>query len=143
MNKKLSVLSFAYVRGFFHQSRTFYYVSTKLVHVFSCRNKFCTCIVLNFTCLHRPFLSRHAWNTTLKAFHASIGRELVMQPLETFTRLWNQAPRFVQVTIASLLFNLKVILKGAHTQPQYFELFWSGTKLSLNWRKPKNSSLPR
>ena len=63
------------------------------------------CIVLNFTCLHRPFLSRHALNTTLKAFHASIGRELVMRQLETFTRLLNQAPRFVQVTIAFLISN--------------------------------------
>ena len=53
-----------------------------------------------------------------------------MRPLETFTRLLNQAPRFVRVTIASLLCNLKV--KGAHTQSQNFELFWAGPKLPLN-----------
>lgn len=140
MNKELSLFCLrkrlfppmSYILTSFHQTRT----------CVCCRDQFCMCIVFNFTCLRRPFLSRHAWNTTLKAFRASIGKESVMRPLETFTRLWNQAPRFVQVTIASLLCNLKVILKGARTQ-WYFELFWAATKLPLSWGKPENNSLLR
>jgi len=40
-----------------------------------------------------------------------------MPPLETFTRLLNQALRFVQMTMASLPCNLKMIFKEARAGP--------------------------